>query len=283
MEVTFPFFGYSGPIDDVRRRVMLEAPGTRYYPDNRDFQAFRAAMGSAATGLGDVAYGPWHELWTSVAAPGKYYFGILPGQVGTLQELATYMANSFRSLSFNNGMEGYAALRSIALASSGGTWRVSWLWKDDSPATGHFAWLTYYLALNVLTQMAAAGFAHYGSVPTLQYGYLQSADGAHASAGILTGQEAFSVFQDAQGAGLVPTVERNFPEDGIPVFMGRVAVSHSFAVWTNNLDVPDSYISPETAKIVQLADGTLVGYLDGKNTMRTIGQSVVAYQIAAMP
>jgi len=119
------------------------------------------------------------------------------------------------------------------------------------------------------------------NVLALEYAFLQSEDYSYSLQGMLTGLEAYAFINTALQYGNIFTssmVQINWPENGIPVFNGRLDLSVGFAEWTyNNMPEGSDYMSPEAPRIVIYADGTVAGYLDKFGTFSDVAQSVIGY------
>jgi hypothetical protein len=103
----------------------------------------------------------------------------------------------------------------------------------------------------------------------------ESEDVAAQGNGELTAFETLDIFLAAVQAGLVryfrPSEQTNLNKPGVPVFAGRINVSHELASWSSKREGIDS------PRIVQYADGTVFCFLGEDNTFVDVGQSVVAY------
>jgi hypothetical protein len=117
-------------------------------------------------------------------------------------------------------------------------------------------------------------------VLTLLYAFLQSEDFSYASAGRLTGVEAYDFMDLALANGSISTTDYksiDWPEKGIPVFSGMLDIRTEFTEWTN------TYTTPESPRVVLMADGTVVGYLTPIDNLLDVAQAVIGYSIKLMP
>ena len=117
-------------------------------------------------------------------------------------------------------------------------------------------------------------------VLTLQYAFLKSQDFSYAEQCMLTAAEAYDFYTMAENnSAIAPYTYQSidWPETGIPVFSGRLDVSMSFAEWTNKVS------TPESSRLVLLADGTVLGYLSTQDNLNDVTQSVVEYSATLIP
>lgn len=218
--------------------------------------------------------------------------------VGTLSELATFVANNTPrfyatgSAAFTNGVVDCA--RSLGLwrdtAGGGLIRRALRVRRRRSRARrtrgGHhrYTWVNAALTapqasslISCLLTVADSETAVLKPLPewTLSQATFRSEDTDARLSQKLTPIEVLDIFLDSVRAGLVqffsPNEQVNLNKPGVPVFAGKVNVSHGLASWSGKRKGVDS------PRIVQYADGTLFCFLGENDDFRDVGQSVIAY------
>ena len=115
-------------------------------------------------------------------------------------------------------------------------------------------------------------------------GNLQSQDSSKQAEGKLTFDEARTVMGAAVNAGLVrlKVPVENRDDKGVPVFLGKVDVSHALSTWSfrdRNLEGR----TPPNPRVIQYADGTLFCYLGENDDFGDVGHSLVSYRTWIQP
>jgi hypothetical protein len=165
------------------------------------------------------------------------------------------------------------------------TYRTSY---SDDPITFQQAWnifngLTPHSSVtNVEAELFK--FVRAAGEHVLTGGSLRSQDPAKQADGKLTFDEARTVMGVAVDAGLVrlKVPVENRDDRGVPVFLGKVDVSHSLSTWSFR-DREIEGRTPPNPRVIQYADGTLFCYLGEDDNFGDVGQSVVSYRTWIQP
>lgn len=220
-----------------------------------------------------------------------------PLAAGTLG-LASFIANNTPrffptgSLAFTGGLVAVARTLGLWRDTAGGgllrralrVRRRRSRWRRVRGGRHRYYWvnaaLTSQQAFNLLQGMRALPNGESDLVRPLpewsiSQGVLVSENAELADRNELSPIEALDIFLDSVQAGLVqffrPEEQVNLNKPGVPVFAGRVNVSHGLASWSGKLEGVDS------PRIVQFADGTLFCFLGENDDFSDVGQSVIAY------
>jgi len=251
----FPLFDFSGSIDDITRRVMLEGPSKIFYPNNPYLEPMRLAFhGTEEPDTPVTTTDPptssipvWLQRIRTIIDAYNHPF------LDKLWEWWYGRYSSGQAPAPTTGVP--VTIPEDGVTVSYGIWKEVWGYNADN-------------------------------VVAFKYAYVESEDATARSNSKLTGVEAYDLVTLAgQYACVISNSydKIDWPEDGIPVFNGRLDVSLSLAAWTNNLTPPSKFISPEAPRAILLADGTALGYLDSSNTFETTAQSVIGYSIKMLP
>jgi hypothetical protein len=250
---SFPLFGYTGSIEDMTRSLIFDGTSFKLYPSNPYLPQMRKALGAV-----DIVE---TTTVTTTTAGGWQYVRECNTHYHDNDEVYHYAYHSHYCSYRRKYVPGTTTI--VTIPGNGGPGIYSYgIWREK--------WS--YNSQNVLA---------------LEYAFLQSEDYDYASIGRLTGLEAYSFVSTAQQAGSILSstyADINWPENGIPVFNGRMDLSVGFAEWTyNNLPYGADYMSPESPRIVIYADGTVAGYLDRAADFSDVAQSVIAYSAKMIP
>ena len=249
---SFPLFGFTGTIEDITRMVMLDGTSFKLYPTNPYLETMRKAFSAISpVNIPAVPGG-----WKYVTDCSKQHWS--EWQTWWEGNLYNYFHHHHHCAYYKQYTPAVPAQVTTMTPGviSYGIWREKWIYDSQ----------------NVLV---------------LEYAFLQSDDYNHFVQGQLTGIEAYNFVQTALQYGAIQTstyTSTEWPENGIPVFNGRLDISIGFSEWTyDNMPPQDDYMSPEAPKIILYADGTVAGYLDKFDTFSDVAQSVIGYSTKMIP
>lgn len=243
---SFPLFGYTGSIEDITRTLIFDGTSFKFYPGNPYLEKVRASFGAIDIVATTTVTTTSPGVWQYVRECFDYGYYNNQYQYCITRRKYVPATTTVVTVPGNGGPGIY----------SYGIWREKWSYNSQ----------------NILS---------------LEYAFLQSEDYSYAVVGKLTGLEAYSFVTTLvqSGAILYPTyADINWPENGIPVFNGRMDLSVGFSEWTyDNMPHGYDYMSPESPRIVIYADGTVAGYLDRASDFTDVAQSVISYSAKMIP